>query len=171
MNRPGPPTDTRRLPWWLYLALAHHSERRSGRTIPVRLLGWEQRLCTRCSFQWATFALVTVAAGFRQVEMGTVAWGVMLGLLPLAPLVDWITQTWGYRESTTRTRAVTGAMLGCGFSFQLLAAIDLDHTRVLLGVGIYFSYMAMIYVLFRIKPLPSSYAEDLVDAIRKARPR
>ena len=160
--------EPRRLPLLLYIALAHHSEFRLNRTLVVGIFGWRQPFCTRCSFQWSTCAISTVAAQFIPVELGIVAWTVILSLLPFPALVDWVTQTWGFRESTTLIRAATGTLLGVGFGFELLAVLHLDYVRILIGAGIYGVYTLIIVALFATKRIPFTYFEDLEKAFPKA---
>ena len=76
-------------------------------------------------------------------------------MLPLPALVDWVTQSWELRESTTVFRVVTGSGLGAGFALELQAIIELDLTRALLGLGVYGGYMLALLALLKMRPFSS----------------
>ena len=130
----------------------------------VRLWGWQQAFCTRCTFQWSACAITAIGFQLTDLSVGTAVWTVVLGVLPMPALVDWVTQTWGYRESTTPLRAFTGVLLGCGFGMELTTLLRLDVTMIAIGVGVYMAYISIIVGLFSIKRIPGSYLKDLEDA-------
>ena len=145
----------RRLPRLPYLAFAHHYEDRRNRTLTLRILGWEQPLCTRCTSQWVSFGLFAWILPFYSIELATFIWAAVLFLLPLPALVDWVTQSWELRESTTSIRVLTGSALGLGYAFEFEAIVELDLTRALLGVGVYCAYMLALLVFLKIRPISS----------------
>ena len=134
-----------------------------NRTIGVRLLSLEQRFCTRCSGQWiATVACVALMLGFR-FEIVLPVWMVILSLLPMPALLDWVTQTWGIRESTTLLRMLTGSMLGIGVGFQLVAGVRLDWLAFVCGIGVALVYAIAIYLLLKLRQPQDGYMTDLIQ--------
>ena len=93
----------------------------------IRVLGGEVRLCARCS-GYAAGLLASMALynsigfpPFQSISLNLQFLIILLTILPLA--LDWITQSWGWRESNNRLRLLTGAILGTGvFLFSLLDA-------------------------------------------------
>ena len=147
----------------LNLTLAHHTGTRINRTIGVRVLSWEQRFCTRCSGQWmATVAGVALMLAFRW-DISLLFWMIVLSLLPMSALLDWITQTWGIRESTTPLRMLTGSMLGIGVGFQVVAGVRFDWLAFVGGIGVAVGYVLVIYLLLRLRPPQADYMADLVE--------
>ncbi len=147
----------------LNLVLAHHTALRINRTIGVRVLSWEQRFCTRCSGQWmATAAWVALMLAFR-LEIALPIWVAVLSLLPMPAFLDWITQTWGIRESTTTLRMLTGSILGIGVGFQVVAGVRLDWLAFVGGIGVAVVYVLAIYLLIRLRPPQEAYMADLVQ--------
>lgn len=155
MSPTGRAGRRRRLPRIPYLALSHHYEDRLNRTIQLRFLGWEQPLCTRCTSQWISCGAFAVVLHFYNFDPGTTFWAAALFALPFPALVDWVTQGWGLRESTTLIRVATGSALGLGYALELQAVIQVDITRALLGAAVYGSYMLVLLVLLKIRPISS----------------
>ena len=145
----------RRLPRLLYLALAHHYDDRLNRTLQLRFMGWDQPLCTRCTSQWLSFGGFASVMACYSFDPGTLVWVALLCVLPLPALVDWVTQSWGWRESTTPIRVATGSALGLGYALELHEAIQLDIIRVLLGAGVYGAYMLALLALLKFRPISS----------------
>ncbi len=95
--------------------------------LTLRFSGRELRLCARCS-GYAAGLLASMALHnsigfppFQSIGLNLQFSIILLTVLPLA--LDWITQSWGWRESNNRLRLLTGAILGAGvFLFSLLDA-------------------------------------------------
>lgn len=112
-------------------------------------------MCTRCTSQWAFFGLVTGVLMFYTIDLSTWVWTTVLFFLPLPAFVDWVTQSWELRESTTTIRIVTGSSLGLGYALELRALIELDVIRALLGAAVYCTYMVALMAALKIKPISS----------------
>jgi len=91
--------------------------------ITLRLFKREVRLCARCTgYVIGLFAYLFIRNFsdlhlFYSLELQS-----QLCLYPLfaAPLTfDWVTQSWGWRESNNRLRAITGAIMGLGVALFL----------------------------------------------------
>lgn len=102
--------------YWRLLAHSHW--------LTLRVLGREIRLCARCS----GYALGLLSSAALRYSFGlgpftslNVGLQFLVCLLLILPLTfDWLTQSWGLRESNNRLRLLTGAMLGVGTSLFLL---------------------------------------------------
>ena len=94
--------------------------------LTLRILGMELRLCARCSGYVAGFLTLTVLLNlfeFRLFHSLTVQSQLFICLLLVVPLAsDWLTQSWGLRNSNNRLRLLTGAILGVGVA--LLGSSD-----------------------------------------------
>ncbi len=152
-----------RLAKFIRLAFTHHTDLYIHRTIGFSMLGWEQRFCTRCSAQWSGVVVCVAAALVARLEISLIPWSIAVVLLPLPALIDWVTQTWGIRESSTLLRLVTGALLGIGIGLEIVAAAQLQWSRLLVGFVVFCGYVLAIYLLFRISPARPHYLYDLID--------
>jgi uncharacterized membrane protein len=77
----------------------------------LSLLGRELRLCARCSGYLIGFVAPTLLSVDPQMLLGSsVQWLILLLAAPLA--LDWVTQSWGLRESTNPARLATGILMG-----------------------------------------------------------
>ena len=145
----------RRLPRLPYSAFAHHYEDRRNRTLTVENLGMGATSVHPMHFQWVSFGLFAWILPFYSIELATFIWAAVLFLLPLPALVDWVTQSWELRESTTSIRVLTGSAGGLGHALEFEAIVELDLTRALLGVGVYCAYMLALLVFLKIRPISS----------------
>jgi len=82
----------------------------------LRALGLELRLCARCSGYLVGFLSYTVlgnVAGLPSFLALPAQCQLLICAMLTAPMaVDWLTQSWGLRESNNALRFVTGASLG-----------------------------------------------------------
>lgn len=88
--------------------------------ITLRILGRELRLCARCSGYALGLLALTAFSGlfglpaFDSLDARLQFLLCYLTVVPLA--LDWLTQSWGWRESNNGLRLLTGAILGAGLS-------------------------------------------------------
>ncbi len=113
--------------------------------ITLDVFGRRLRLCARCTgYSLGFLALTAVISvwGLRFFGSLSPLYQVTVCLLLLAPLtLDWVTQSWGLRESNNGLRLLTGLFLGSGVS--LFSLVDATRNfRVL-----FYLYTAMIIVL------------------------
>ena len=113
--------------------------------ITLDVFGRRLRLCARCTgYSLGFLALTAVISvwGLRFFGSLSPPYQVAVCLLLLAPLtLDWVTQSWGLRESNNGLRLLTGLFLGAGVS--LFSLVDVTRNfRVL-----FYLYTAMIIVL------------------------
>jgi len=147
-----PPNGLPPPPDWEIL-IAHHFPNRYARTIPLRVRGTWYHFCARCSGELVGFlALLIPYLALPAVgnAVATPTGGIVLGLLPAVPLVDWLTQTTGGRESTNLLRVVSGVLLGLAFGG--LVGYGLTERWLLFAAGflVLGTYMAVAAtVLYR----------------------
>ena len=113
--------------------------------ITLDVFGRRLRLCARCTGYSLGFLALTAVIGVQGLRFfGSLSplHQVAVCLLLLAPLtLDWVTQSWGLRESNNGLRLLTGLFLGAGVS--LFSLVDVTRNfRVL-----FYLYTAMIIVL------------------------
>ena len=91
--------------------------------ITLRLFKREVRLCARCTgYAIGLLAYLPIRSSpilslFYTLEL---PFQLLLCSLFSTPLMfDWITQSWGWRESNNRLRLVTGAIMGLGVALFL----------------------------------------------------
>ncbi len=98
-------------PWRL---LAHRN------WFTLRAFGLELKLCSRCSGYLTGFLLLTASRsviGLQALQSLPTQHQLIIYMLLAMPLIlDWLTQSWGLRESDNITRFITGAILGMGIS-------------------------------------------------------
>ena len=110
----------------------------------------------------ATAACVALMLAFR-LEIALPIWMAVLSILPMPALLDWITQTWGIRESTTPLRMLTGSILGIGVGFEVVAGVRLDWLAFVGGIGVAVGYTLAIFLLLRLRPPHAGYMAGLVE--------
>ncbi len=85
------------------------------------------RLCARCSGTVAGFFLFLLA--FRNANLesfhgfSTLQQFSLSFLMGLPSAVDWLTQTWGFKESTNRRRVAFGFLVGTGAGLLSLSSL------------------------------------------------
>lgn len=85
----------------------------------IRVRRHELRLCARCSGYLFGFFSLTVLSVigppvFQSIHIQNQLIVLMLLTMPL--VLDWLTQSWGLRESNNALRFITGTFLGIGVS-------------------------------------------------------
>ncbi len=95
--------------------------------ITLDVFGRRLRLCARCTGYALGFLALTAVIGLQGLQFfGSLSplYQVSVCLILLAPLtLDWLTQSWGRRESNNGLRLLTGFLLGSGVSlFSLVDA-------------------------------------------------
>ena len=108
----------------------------------LRAFGLELRLCSRCSGYLTGFLLLTALRNIidlRAFQILPIQLQFLFYLLFATPLVlDWLTQSWGLRESDNVTRFITGTILGIAVSIYSATGFMSD-SKVLLFVLIAFT--------------------------------
>ena len=96
--------------------------------VTLKLYGIELRLCARCSGYLLGFTAPLLASGLvadlsRSLDVRVQMFACFLLALPY--VVDWLTQSWGTRESSNGVRLATGILMGLGiFLFSRLNLVS-----------------------------------------------
>jgi len=96
--------------------------------VTLKLYGIELRLCARCSGYLLGFTAPLLASGHvadlsRSLDIRVKLLACLLLAIPY--VVDWLTQSWGMRESSNGVRLVTGILMGLGiFLFSRLNLVS-----------------------------------------------
>ena len=96
--------------------------------VTLKLYGIELRLCARCSGYLLGFTAPLLASGLvadlsRSLDIRVQMLACLLLALPY--VVDWLTQSWGMRESSNGVRLATGILMGLGiFLFSRLNLVS-----------------------------------------------
>ena len=98
--------------------------------LTLNLYGIELRLCARCSGYLLGFTAPLLASGLvadlsLSLDIRVKLLACLLLALPYT--VDWVTQSWGMRESSNRMRLVTGILMGMGV--LLFSRLDMVSGR------------------------------------------
>ena len=113
--------------------------------ITLDVFGRRLRLCARCTGYALGFLALTAVIGLQGLQFfGSLSplYQVSVCLILLAPLtLDWMTQSWGLRESNNGLRLLTGFSLGSGVS--LFSLVDATRNFKVL----FYLYAAMVIAL------------------------
>jgi len=107
--------------------------------ITLRLFKREIRLCARCTGYAIGFFIYPLIHNFFNlhlfytIELQSQLFLCTLFTIPLT--LDWITQAWGWRESSNRLRLITGTILGLGIALLLSTEATL-HTKAMLCLSL-----------------------------------
>ena len=96
----------------------------------LSLLGRELRLCARCSGYLIGFAAPTLLSDDPQALLGPGLQWLALLLLATPLALDWVTQSWGLRESTNPLRLATGILMG--LDIYLLYGLSIQARETIL---------------------------------------
>lgn len=98
------------------------------------LMGYELRLCARCSGYVLGLTAFTVSTSLLGLATGLWSESVMLFaivVLSIPMILDWVTQSWGLRESTNFTRLLTGTLMGLGIGVFSQLSMSLEAKRLI----------------------------------------
>ena len=111
----------------------------------LRALGLELRLCARCSGYLAGFLSYTVlgsVAGLPSFPALPIQYQLLICAMLMTPTaVDWLTQSWGLRESNNALRFITGASLGA------VVSLYSSLTSIPNSIPIFVSAMSAVAVI------------------------
>lgn len=100
----------------------------------LSFLGREFRLCARCSGYVVGLFMMMVFLNlglpfYRSLKVDLQFFICFFCVLPLA--FDWVTQSWGWRDSNNNLRFLTGFIIGIGTSlFYSMEAIAFSKMRI-----------------------------------------
>ena len=112
----------------------------------LRFFNREVRVCARCSGYVAGFLVLRVLQrlfGSPILDFLGTPYQLLFYLLFSIPLIsDWLTQSWGWRESNNGLRFFTGALLGIG-----IAIFSSAHITPQLKAFLYLTTASIIFLL------------------------
>jgi len=86
----------------------------------LNILGFKIRLCSRCSgyvIGFISFMPITKLLRLNFETIDGVSAVTILFILVIPFIYDWVSQSWGLRESNNVLRSVTGISMGLGIGF------------------------------------------------------
>lgn len=137
----------------IFFLLSHHRPEKLHRTIHICLCGKNIYLCARCTGISAGL-ISTLISGLNPP---TLLYICLLATLPLPAAIDWITQTYGFRESKNIIRVGTGFLLGIGWGLFILSIIRGIINIILFAITILNLYIISIYLIARKTNLLKNY--------------
>ena len=105
----------------------------------LSLIGKKIRICARCTGYVAGFTFLYILQQILRLDFLriTPTWTFYLSIFLLVPLIfDWLTQSWGLRESVNGIRFITGLFFGFALFFFLHSSIL--HSRDIIIISAFF---------------------------------
>jgi len=107
--------------------------------ITLRLFKREVRLCARCTGYVTGLVIYSFIRNFFDLHFfySLSIWSqlYLCSLFAIPLMFDWVTQSWGWRDSNNRLRLSTGAVLGLGVALLLSTEATLN-TKATLCFGL-----------------------------------
>ena len=123
----------------------------------LNVLGYDVRLCARCSGYILGFATPFLVLGHLADPLGFLNPGVqqlVCVLLTLPYALDWVTQSWGLRHSTNWVRLTTGIFLGV--DIFIFSRLGLQAWRIIfVGAALFVAFIGFVGKLKRPNQLQS----------------
>uniref|UniRef100_A0A7V3JAN2 DUF2085 domain-containing protein n=1 Tax=candidate division CPR3 bacterium TaxID=2268181 RepID=A0A7V3JAN2_UNCC3 len=119
--------------------LSHHPPSQISRTIRIKFLNKKVYLCARCSGECLGIITVFMILYFLK-SLPLFLHASLIFFLPIPAIVDWTTQTMGYRESNNLLRLGTGMLFGGALVLFAYCILLNRLTLFCLSSGFYFFY-------------------------------
>ena len=100
----------------------------------LNIFGRELRLCARCSGYVIGLSSFTIYTGFLGLATGLwsqVSMIFTIIALSMPMILDWVTQSWGLRDSTNFIRIATGTLMGLGIGVFSQLSISFQTKRMI----------------------------------------
>jgi uncharacterized membrane protein len=130
----------------LFLLLSHHMPEKLHRTIHLNIKGKNIYLCARCTGDYSG-TLSILVAWLLGLKLPAGLYLPLVAILPLATVIDWITQSCKLRESRNALRVTTGFPLGIAKGLLLLMLIQGWFNlflQALVIVGVYIIVISLV---------------------------
>lgn len=115
----------------------------------LRIFDREMRVCARCSGYLIGFFSLTAFRNFFVLPIFhslKIPHQLLLCFLFVVPLTyDWLTQSWGLRDSNNKLRLLTGAVLGIGVSLLYSSeAIPFFKTQFYVSIAVLIACFGLV---------------------------
>ncbi len=147
--------------YFLFLMASHHPKEKLDHTIRI---GFGQKciyLCSRCAGIGFGIATIFIANFFGLLTFSGLLYFPLIGLLPLAAVVDWFTQSARLRQSNTGLRVGSGFLLGISEGLGFLLLLSGNWLGFLAAVGLAGVYAVCVYLIASKTKCLQSYIEEL----------
>lgn len=134
----------KRLKRFYHPTLTHHMVEDSDHTFSARFGNLTVFFCSRCGgMLMGLFISMYALIAFRVVVPPLIAFLIDC-FIAVPGLIDWGSQRLGYRKSTTRSRVITGGIIGLGFILLPQASPDYSFASIFLLMA----YFAVFFLLY-----------------------
>ena len=114
----------------------------------LNFVGKKIRICARCAGYFAGFSSLFLLSQLFSSGFSNISSKLLIGisislLLPL--IFDWITQSWGLRESSNGIRFISGVLFGLAlFLFLNSSMLELSKTRVVIFTAMFVTTIGLL---------------------------
>lgn len=134
---------------FLFLMLSHNLPENLDRTIGIKFRGRIVYLCARCTGVYSGILIVLISS-FLGFNLPTWLYLPLFSILPIPGAVDWITQSFGLRESRNSVRVSTGFLFGVSQGLFLLMLVRAMFYLFLQALAVVVIYLLLVYVCVRV---------------------
>ncbi|MHA1684653.1 MAG: DUF2085 domain-containing protein [Promethearchaeota archaeon] len=126
--------------------LTHHMIEESDHTIAATLGNFTIFFCTRCTgmILGVLFSVYTIIT--FKIEFNSLTALLLDIFIPMPVFIDWGSQRFGLRTSSTTSRIITGGLTGFGFYLITFSTIDYPIGSSII-LGTYFVIFFLIYLI------------------------
>ena len=112
----------------------------------LNLYGYKLRLCARCSGYLLGFTVPMLFLDSLANPLGFLGNGVqqlVCVILALPYTLDWVTQSWGFRQSSNPVRLATGILLGV--DIFIFSRLGLQDGRIIfVGAALFVAFIGYL---------------------------
>ena len=149
-----------------YLMTSHHPPCQLNRTWEVNVFSHKIYICTRCFGQYlGIFLSLLFLLTSDFVLKGTLREFLLLCILPFPVIIDWLSQTLGFRESSNVIRIISGFIFGINLGILIHFFLNGITLMFITLMVIYVVYAGFVIVLLRRYDVLGAYMEPYEDFI------
>ena len=148
----------------------HHFIEESNHTFSATLGKVSIFFCTRCAGMLIGLFLSMYGFATLRIAVPPLFALVVDCFLPMPIFIDWGTQRLGFRQSTTRSRVITGAIVGLGFALVPQASPDYALGSSILLMVYFAIFILLFYVGMRRAPRMNDDELPLDNGLSPASP-
>lgn len=133
----------------LFLMLSHNLPENLDRTIRLEFRGRSVHFCARCTGVYSGILIVLISSSWG-FNFPTWMYLPLFSILPIPAAVDWITQSFGLRDSRNSIRISTGCFFGVSQGLFLLMLVNAMFYLFLQALVVVAIYLLLVYVCARV---------------------